>query len=290
MMLKRTGSMSGVSAAWMAGWCVGLCLGVGATCLGAQSDPPAKPAPQDNPFPAEPQKAAPRTGDDKAGPVQKPSAQKPGAATSGAQDSTKQSPPKPAGGNEFPGEGSDAPIIPVDPGPNAGSREPGGKDAAERSSSGDRGDDPVRSPDGAGSSGGAGSDDGFSSSNAGLSPRSSDDDAPATGKPAKSKAKEIKEDVDVGGFYLDKKNWKAAQERFQTAFALDAENPDAVWGLAEAERHLQQLDRAKAHYELFLSYDPTGPHSKAARKALEQVESERASTAGSTKAKSDTPQ
>ena len=279
-MLKRICSTGGLGAGWMAGLCVGLCLGLGATCLGAQSDPPAKPPQQDNPFPGEPQKAAAKSAEDKAGPAQKQA-----AATTATQDPAKQNPPKAGGGNEFPGENADAPIIPVDPGPNASAAggEQGGKDGETRSSSGDRGDDPVRSPDG------TGSDDGFSSSNAGLSPRSNDDDVPATAKPARSRAKEIKEDIDVGGFYLDKKNWKAAKERFETAFALDAENPDAVLGLAEAERHLQELDKARTHYELFLSYDPDGPHSKAARKALEQVESQQASTAAPGKAKSETP-
>jgi tetratricopeptide (TPR) repeat protein len=81
--------------------------------------------------------------------------------------------------------------------------------------------------------------------------------------------------VDIGGFYLDKKNWKAAQARFTGAFALDSENPDAVWGLAEAERHLQLYKEAAEHYKLLLSYDPDGPHHREARKALEEVEAAR---------------
>jgi hypothetical protein len=238
-------------------------LGLGALSLCAQSGTPSTAAPPENPFPAEPQKAG----------EQKPDAAHPQQAK---PDATKTTPAKPAGGNEFPGESSDAPIIPIDPGPgNAGSSAPAGNAAGREASRSGAGDgDPVRSPDGAG-----GSDDGFSSSSSGLSPTTADDDAPTPTKSTKSKtrAQEIKEDVDVGGFYLEKKNWKAAQERFTTAFALDAENADAVWGLAEAERHLLLLDKAKEHYELFLSYDPTGPHGKAARKALEQVEQARAS-------------
>lgn len=238
-------------------------LGLGAISLCAQSGTSSTPTQPENPFPAEPQKAGEPKPDAAHSPQAKP-------------DATKAEPAKPAGGNEFPGDGSDAPIIPLDPGPgNAGSSAPSGSSAGkEAGRSGGGEGDPVRSPDGAG-----GSDDGFSSSSSGMSSTAADDDAPTPTKSTKSKtrAQEIKEDVDVGGFYLEKKNWKAAQERFATAFALDAENPDVVWGLAEAERHLLLLDKAKEHYELFLSYDPGGPHSKAARKALEQVEQARAS-------------
>jgi len=252
------------------GLVAGACLGLGAMSLGAQSSTPPTPGQQDNPFPAE---------------QAKPDATKQNASQprQAKPDAAKQAPAKPAGGNEFPGENSDAPIIPVDPGPGNGAGRSNGREAS-RSSAGDG--DPVRSPDGD-----SGSDDGFSSSNTGLSPATADDDSPAPTKSTKNKSRkqEIKEDVDVGGFYLEKKNWKAAQERFTTAFALDAENPDAVWGLAEAERHLLLLDKAKEHYELFLSYDPKGPHNKAARKALEQVEEARSSNPGSTKTPSNLP-
>ena len=100
---------------------------------------------------------------------------------------------------------------------------------------------------------------------------------------AKTREQMIKEDLDVGGFYMDKKNWKAAQGRFTAAFALDSENPDAVWGLAEAERHLQLYKEAAEHYKLFLSYDPDGPHHREARKALEEVEAARPSATASSK-------
>jgi tetratricopeptide (TPR) repeat protein len=106
-----------------------------------------------------------------------------------------------------------------------------------------------------------------------------DDGTQGKSKKTKSRKEMFKEDLDVGHFYLDKKNWKAAQERFGAAFALDKEAPEAVWGLAEAERHLEMFDKAREHYELFLSYDPDGPHSRAARKALEQVESIRPAAA-----------
>ena len=275
LLVRRWGMVAGIMA--------GFWLSLGGLSLVGQSAPPT-PGQQDNPFPTEPVK------DPAKEPKPNP-AKVPAKAGQGQQPSaTGQSAPeqaKPAGGNEFPGENSDAPIIPLDPGPadrdsktQSGAEGNGG---ASRSSTGDG--DPVRSPDG------VGNDDGFSSSDAGLSPAIAEDDSAAPSKATKSKSRkqEIKEDVNVGGFYLEKKNWKAAFDRFSTAFALDGENPDAVWGLAEAERHLMLLDKAKEHYELFLSYDPKGPHGKSARKALEQVEQARAGSAGAAGTPSSSP-
>jgi tetratricopeptide (TPR) repeat protein len=138
----------------------------------------------------------------------------------------------------------------------------------------------VRTPDAPGLT----DNDGFSSSRAGL-PSSlpvEDDSDGKPGKSTKNKTREqlIQENLDVGSFYLEKGDWKAAQLRFAAAFGLDNENPNAVWGLAEAERHERMYKEAAAHYQLFLSYDPDGPHGKAARKGLEEVESAQASAGG----------
>jgi len=44
--------------------------------------------------------------------------------------------------------------------------------------------------------------------------------------------------IQVGGYYLEKKNWKAAQSRFESAMVLSPDDPGVYWGLAEAARHL----------------------------------------------------
>jgi tetratricopeptide (TPR) repeat protein len=238
------------------------CLMVGAAVVQGQSPAPGQaPAQSDNPFPAD---AAPA----------KPKAPAPAQANPAASD------------NPFPGEDTNAPIIPVDqngpgaPGaPRPGYAPPAGsgsspteqRDSSEKTEN-DPDGDPVRSPDGAANV----VDDGFSSSRAGLKPDLAEavTDAKA-GSSVRTKTREevMKEDLDVGNFYLSKKDWKGALGRFQDAFALDVENPDAVWGLAEAERHMQMPAKAIEHYKLFLSYDPDGPHGKEARKALQQAES-----------------
>lgn len=137
----------------------------------------------------------------------------------------------------------------------------------------------MRTPDPAGLR----EDAGYSSSRAGMPDLPVEDTTDAKpGKSIKNKTREqlIQEDLDVGSFYASKNNWKAAESRYASAFGQDHENPDAVWGMAEAERHLRMYKQAAEHYQLFLTYDPDGPHGKAARKGLEEVESSLASGAG----------
>ncbi len=196
----------------------------------------------------------------------------PGLPQSGVQPGHPNLPPAkpiPDSENPFPGEAT---------GGNGNSGSLAAASGARGSQMGGRGDDPdgdpVRTPDTAGLQ----TEDGFSSSRTGLTHLPAEDDSDGQpGKSTKNKTREerIKEDRDVGNFYLDKHNWKAAQGRFSAAFLLDPEDIDSIWGLAEAERHLGMVPEAIRHYELFLSYDGEGPHGRAARKALDQLMAER---------------
>lgn len=258
-------------------WALAMGLSLAAAGLGAQSAPPAPKPPagqSDNPFPGDAPAAEQPSQAGQSGQASPAAPQ-----SAGQKPDSTQAKPKSGSDNPFPGEDPNAPIIPVEP--SAGDRSGTGR-APDSARSGDSGagagrrdadpdGDPVRSPDGAGR---YANDDGFSSSRGGISQVPTDDDDTAQSKSMKDKTRKqvIKEDLDVGGFYLDKKNWKAAQGRFASAFALDAENPDSVWGLAEAERHLQLYKDAAEHYKLFLSYEPDGKRGKEARKALEEIE------------------
>jgi tetratricopeptide (TPR) repeat protein len=134
--------------------------------------------------------------------------------------------------------------------------------------------DPVRSPDDPEPDASNGRTEDSSSSLAGMDkllPRPEDD------QPDKKRKLFVKEpthqeaaskDIEVGDYYLQTKNWKAALSRFESAMVLDPENPEVYWGLAEAEHHLGDFASAKAHYEKLLDYDPDGPHGKQARKEL----------------------
>jgi tetratricopeptide (TPR) repeat protein len=139
--------------------------------------------------------------------------------------------------------------------------------------------DPVRSPDDPtpsfASSTDTDSSADSSSSLTGLGsllPKPGDDQQ--GGKKRKINVKEpthqeaASKDIDVGSYYLDRKNWKAALSRFESAMILDPENPEVYWGMAEAEHHLGDYVHAKEHYLKLLEYDPDGPHGKQARKEL----------------------
>lgn len=138
--------------------------------------------------------------------------------------------------------------------------------------------DPVRSPDDeAEETITDSSSDGFSSSRKGLDKILPDNDEDVTPRKRHGRETEVPqhtetaaEDVEVGGYYLEKKNWKAALSRFQSALVLDPENPEVFWGLAEAERNLGKMAEARAYYLKLLDYDPKGPHGKAANKALKE--------------------
>src|ERR1022692_534079 len=182
--LKGQGFMGRVGQ--RAGWRVFavVCLGFGASCLWAQSNPPAKPpAQEDNPFPG--QQADPQQGK----PEQNKTGQ--GKQDPSKQDPSKQDQNKQSGDNPFPGEDANAPIIPVDPDPGRGpvERRPGaagsGRDSGASQSDvdglkSDGGDDPVKSPDLPGSS-----DDGFSSSRSGISRMPAEEDAASPNKAKK---------------------------------------------------------------------------------------------------------
>jgi tetratricopeptide (TPR) repeat protein len=76
------------------------------------------------------------------------------------------------------------------------------------------------------------------------------------------------EDVRVGGFYLDRHDYKGAYARFKEATLVDPGNADAVFGLAEAARGLNHKDEAVASYRVYLDAVPDSKKAKEARKAL----------------------
>ncbi len=82
----------------------------------------------------------------------------------------------------------------------------------------------------------------------------------------------LKEDVQVGSYYLQSGNFTGAYSRFKEASTLHPESVDAIFGLAEAARHLHKDDEALSNYKLFLDIEPTGSKAKDARKALATLE------------------
>lgn len=176
-------------------------------------------------------------------------------------------PPSPSA-NPFPEDTTSVPVmptttnVPVEPESNG--------DQGVRVAAPSEDSDPARSPDDPVP---AASDEseGFSSSLKGLENVVPPPDTDEPGKKSKKEPTHQEaagEDINVGKYYLSEKNWKAALSRFQSAMVLDPENPEVYWGLAEAERHLNDYTDARAYYEKLLEYDPDGPHGKEARKAM----------------------
>jgi len=135
--------------------------------------------------------------------------------------------------------------------------------------------DPIKSPDDP-ISGSSDSGGGFSSSSQG----GDEVNIPAeperrTGRqklPEPTRQESAENDENIGAYYLDKKNWRAALSRFESAHVLDPENPDVYWGLAEAQRQLGDYSSAKANYQKVMEYDPDSKHSKEAKKYLKMPE------------------
>jgi tetratricopeptide (TPR) repeat protein len=76
------------------------------------------------------------------------------------------------------------------------------------------------------------------------------------------------DDVKIGGFYLERRDYKGAYVRFKEATLVDPENVDAVFGLAESARGLNRKDEAVQNYRLYLDVSPDSKKAKEARKAL----------------------
>lgn len=83
-----------------------------------------------------------------------------------------------------------------------------------------------------------------------------------------------RQDTKVGHFYLQSGDYQGAYNRYKEAAHVDPGNADAVFGLAEAARHLNHRDEAVSNYKLYLSALPDGPKAKDARKALKEMGAE----------------
>jgi hypothetical protein len=176
--------------------------------------------------------------------------------------------------NPFPEDTSDIPVMPTR---NSPGTIPGDSDETRAGRIPMPADDvdPVRSPEDAGP---AAENQQQSSSSSlsgmnGLLPPADDDVQP--GKHHRKGEQTVPEhhetaaeDESVGQYYLDRKDWKAALSRFQSALVLDPDNPEVYWGLAEAERYLGNFADARANYQKVMDYDPGSRHAKEARKAL----------------------
>jgi len=199
--------------------------------------------------------------------------------------------------NPFPEDTSTVPVMPTKSAPALPDGTYYGAENAPASFPGDD-LDPVRSPDDPVPEAANGQSEESSSSRAGLESvlTRPDDDQPEKSKKKMLVIKEpthqeaASKDLEVGGYYLQTKNWKAAHSRFESALVLDPENPDVYWGLAEAARHLGNLADARANYQKVAEFDPDSRHGKEAIKALREPEIANGKNAASSKPPATGPQ
>jgi hypothetical protein len=206
-------------------------------------------------------------------------AQAPASETSKPADAAQKPPVPASSANPFPEDTSTVPVMPSKNTPETQNIAHDGAASAPLPLPSDE-MDPVRSPDDAAPEAASAPDtdssSDSSSSQAGLEsllPKPEDDQPSRKKKPALKEPthqEAASKDIEIGGFYLDQKNWKAALSRFESAMVLDPENPDIYWGLAEANRHLGNLADARANYEKVAEYDPDSRHGKEAIKALKE--------------------
>jgi len=178
--------------------------------------------------------------------------------------------------NPFPEDTSDIPVMPTR---NSPGTLPGDSDETRAGRIPMPADDvdPVRSPEDAGAAAENQQQQSSSSSLSGMSgllPPADDDAQPGKhhrkGEETVPEHQETAaEDENVGQYYIDRKDWKAALSRFQSALVLDPDNPEVYWGLAEAEYHTGNFADARANYQKVMDYDPGSRHAKEARKALQ---------------------
>ena len=88
---------------------------------------------------------------------------------------------------------------------------------------------------------------------------------------AKLEATRFDDDLKVGKFYLQDGNPQGAYLRYKDAVAHVPDDPDALFGLAQAADKLKKRDEAVANYRAAIKADPGGDHDKASRAALKQL-------------------
>jgi Tetratricopeptide repeat len=85
------------------------------------------------------------------------------------------------------------------------------------------------------------------------------------------KAQQAAKDIEVGYYYLNEKNYVAAESRLKEAveFKPDA---DAAWvGLAQAQQKLGKSADARQSYEAYLKLNPDGNDADKVKKAIAQL-------------------
>lgn len=78
-------------------------------------------------------------------------------------------------------------------------------------------------------------------------------------------------DVEVGEYYLKRKNYRAALDRFTEALLYKPRDAEATLRLAQTQEKLDLYPQAYQNYHNYLEWLPNGPLSKEAQEGLKRV-------------------
>ena len=78
-------------------------------------------------------------------------------------------------------------------------------------------------------------------------------------------------DVEIGDFYFNLKNYKAAESRYAEALEYKSNDAEATYKLALTKEKLGEKEDAVASYQSYLKILPEGPHAKDAESAIQKL-------------------
>jgi len=76
---------------------------------------------------------------------------------------------------------------------------------------------------------------------------------------------------DVGEFYFDRGNYRAAESRFVQALQFNPSDPRAMYDLARSLQKLNQAPQAISRYQACIDLEPAGLYADRSRKALQDL-------------------
>ena len=78
-------------------------------------------------------------------------------------------------------------------------------------------------------------------------------------------------DIEVGDYYLKRKNYRGALDRYKDALIYKNNDAMANFRLGQTYEKLKQPDEAVAHYQEYLKILPHGPMSEEAEKGIDRL-------------------
>jgi len=86
------------------------------------------------------------------------------------------------------------------------------------------------------------------------------------------RAQEVSKDIEVGYYYLNEKNYIAAESRLKEAVELDPDSAAALIGLGQAQQRLGRNAEARESYEAYLKLSPDSADAQKVKKALAELQ------------------